>query len=341
MTKIREFATRWDKPRPIAFFEREHEALVGSAKSTRATPKFRPFDMVREPHKPVLIWQNDLMRVGVESVAGPEPYFRRNCDYDELWFQFAGKTRAETEAGVFEMGPSEMLLVPSGIAHRSTGTPDSLRLYVQLPEAPEIMLGEDKMVSHTEFDMVRVGGPPTGSANGIPEAPKGKVLEKLSTWYDTPEETTTVERKYEHIVGSFVGGGGLQKLRAFDYFTEVTGQGGPGPVIYESPVFKAEVYNTDRPMLAFHRGLDQDEIWFQFAGDCINESEFGTFHLLPGEMNHVPPGIAHRVVGFEGFLRFVLYSRKPCKLMVDPTKHLYESHFEPKERFVQAPAYRQ
>ena len=79
-----------------------------------------------------------------------------------------------------------------------------------------------------------------GSANGIPDAPKGKVLEKLSTWYDTPEETTTVDREYERLVGSLVDGGGLQKLRAFDFFTEVTGQGGPGPMLYESSVFRAE-----------------------------------------------------------------------------------------------------
>src|SRR5579885_2352619 len=92
MTKVREFITRWDRPADRTWVERDREA----------------------------------------SVVGAAPEFRRNCDYDELFFQFAGHTTLETEYGVFEMGPAELLLVPGGIAHRSSGDGDSLRLFARL-----------------------------------------------------------------------------------------------------------------------------------------------------------------------------------------------------------------
>lgn len=341
MTKIREFATLWGRPE-MTWFERDKESLIGSAKgSTRDTPKFRPFDMLGHPNQSLVLWQNDDMKIGVESVVGTAPFFRRNCDYDELLFQFAGKTTVENEYGVFETGPSELLLIPAGISHRSTGTADSLRVFVKLRAAVSILLGEDKLASHTEFDMARKGGPSWSAPSDLPVASKGKVLEKLSTWDDGPDELTVLERRYEHLVGAATGGRGIQKLRAFDFFTEMTGKKGPGPKIYESPVFHAEVYNTEGDQFAFHRGLDNDELWLQFRGESANESEFGTYQLLPGEMNHIPPGIAHRVIGGKGFLRLVLYSRNPWKLMVSPAQHCCESTFEPAERAIKPATWKQ
>ncbi len=327
MTKVREFMTRWDRPGDRTGFERDKEKLVGAYRdSKRNTPKFRPFDMLAEPNQSLVLWQNVDMRVGVESVVGMQPHFRRCCDYDVLLFQFAGRSTVETEYGVFEMGPSELLLIPGGIAHRSGGSADCLRLFVQLRDPVETLLGADKQVSHTEFDVVRHGGPQWTVPNGGGSGPPETVLEHLSLW-DMPDEVDVIERDYASLVGVASEGRGIQKLRAFDFFTGITGRGGPGPKIYESNVFHVEVYNTEGDQWAFHRGLDDDELWLQFRGDSVNESEFGMYHLEPGEMNHIPPGIAHRVVGGEGFLRLVLYSRKPWQLMVDPTKHCFESRF--------------
>jgi quercetin dioxygenase-like cupin family protein len=338
MTKIREFATRWDGER--TWFERDKESLIGSAKeSKRNTPKFRPFDMLSEPNDSLILWENQDMRIGVESVVGPAPFFRRNCDYDELLFQFSGRTTVETEHGIFELKPSELLLIPGGIAHRSTGTADALRLFARLPEPVKIVLGDDKQSSHTEFDMVRKGGPQWSLRDGA-EPTKGKVLERLFTWDAVDEEFTKVERDYAHLVGVASEGRGIEKLRAFDFFTGMTGKKGPGPKIYESSIFHVEVYNTEGDQFAFHRGLDDDELWLQFRGDSINESEFGVYHLLSGQMNHIPPGIAHRVVGGEGFLRIVFYSRRPWRLKVDPTKYRYKSSFEPREKVIKPAAWK-
>lgn len=332
---IKEFATRYGRSGPPTFFERDHEALVGAAKpSRRAIPVFRPFDMIGEPHKPVVIWQNVDAKFGVESMAGPEPYFRRNLDFDEITFQWAGHTRLECEYGTFEIGPGESTLIPAGISHRHIGTPDSLRVFVHTNEPVEVTLGEDKMVTHTEFEVTRIGGPSLG--NGAVTTPKDTVTERMYLW-EEPEEIDELERPYEDLVGGATLGRGMQKIRVFDFFESRTGvDKGPGPTFYVSPTFHAETYNTAGDMLAFHRGLDSDETWWQFCGESTNESEFGKFMLLPGEANHAPPGIAHRVVGTPEFLRLVLYTKRPLRLMIDPAKHLYESHFEPKVRVLKA-----
>ncbi|HLH21648.1 MAG TPA: hypothetical protein VK066_03950 [Chloroflexota bacterium] len=340
MTKVREFITRWDRPADRTWVERDREAIVGAMRgSARGTPKFRPFDMLREPRQALVLWQNDDMRIGVESVVGAAPEFRRNCDYDELFFQFAGHTTLETEYGVFEMGPAELLLVPGGIAHRSSGDGDSLRLFARLRYPVETLLGVDQQVSHTEFDVIRTGGP-RWPGNGSAPDTHDAVRERLLLWDDATGEGDLIERNYASLVGVATEGRGIAKLRAFDFFQGITGKGGAGPKLYQSPVFHVEVYNTEGEQRGFHRGLDDDELWLQFRGDSANESEFGVEHLGPGEMNHVPPGIAHRVIGGEGFLRLVLYSRQPWKLMVDPTQHAHQSTFESRERVLQAAAWK-
>src|SRR4051794_41474912 len=110
MTKVREFATVWGAPGPRMWFERDKEALIGSAAGApEDIPNFRPFDMLNAPNQSLLVLQNQDMRIGVESVVGPQPHFRRHSDFDTLYFQFAGTTRIETEYGVAEQRPGELL----------------------------------------------------------------------------------------------------------------------------------------------------------------------------------------------------------------------------------------
>ena len=291
--------------------------------------------MLKEPHKPLVVWENEDVKFGVESIAGTAPNFRRNLDYDELTFQFSGTSALECEYGEVEIKPGEMVLIPAGVCHRLTGSPESLRAFVYANDPVDIILGEDKMVSHTEFDVVRVGGPrPT---KGAAAPTKGAVTEKMYLWNEK-KPVDEFERDSEYLTGGGTAGRGMQKLRVFDFFENVTGVqgGGKGPIFYRSSSFHAEVYNTPGPMPAFHRGLDSDEVWLQFAGVSTNEAEYGRYQLLPGEMDHAPAGIAHRVIGTPEFLRLVLYAKRPVKLMIDPTKHIHKSHFETTPRVLKA-----
>ncbi|MGZ8480584.1 MAG: hypothetical protein ACXW6K_22180, partial [Candidatus Binatia bacterium] len=56
--QIGEFMTTWkDFPRPglAAWAERQKAGLMGTAKSTHYTPRFRPFDMLSIPNQPLVI----------------------------------------------------------------------------------------------------------------------------------------------------------------------------------------------------------------------------------------------------------------------------------------------
>jgi homogentisate 1,2-dioxygenase len=81
-------------------------------------------------------------------------------------------------------------------------------------------------------------------------------------------------------------------------------------VLYTGNEFRIDCYNLEGQQRGFHRGLDEDEIWFQFRGHAANDTEWGVVELDPGEMAYVPRGIAHRINGGKGFLRMVFYSRQ-------------------------------
>lgn len=347
MAKIREFMTGWNPAdngfRPSVWAERTQERLLGNARSTRGVPNFRAFDMVGAPNDRVMLFRNDTQRIGVESVAGAQPHFTRCIDFDLLLLQFAGTSTVETEFGVYEMKPAELLHIPGGIAHRSIGSADSLRLWVQLLEPVESMFGEDKHHGHTEFTVNRRGGPSWTVPANLASAPKGRVIERMVSWYDRPDDRTEVERDYADLVGVASTKrdekiGGLKKIRIFDVFWEITGAGrGPGPKIVGSRNFMMEVYNTRGQQHAFHRALRTDEFGIHFRGRAVNMSELeGTVPIGPGDFYLVPRGIAHCIRAEDDqFLRTVLYSQQPWTPVFDATKHAFDSRFEPVTRILQ------
>jgi quercetin dioxygenase-like cupin family protein len=359
MTDIREFMTgelHEDKysGRPIqrghmlAWSQRQKEGLRGSARGKHFVPKFRPFDMLTEPNQSLFFLVNEDQRIGVESVVGCQDQFSRNIDFDMIMFQFCGETTVETEFGVYEMKPGDLMRIPEGIAHRSTGTADSLRLFGWLREPVVRMWEEEQHASHTEFRMTRSGGPSFAVPSGRDKPVTGKVLERMITWRDrSPEDYTVAERDYDFLVSATstqrdVKESGVRVIRAFDMFTEITGQRGPGPKLVETPNFMVEVYNTTGEQFAFHRALRTEEFGLQFRGRATNMSEFdGDLEIVPGDVAVIPLGIAHSVICEENFLRTVWYSRIPWDVVIDPTKHAFESTFEPETEVIKPAAWQQ
>ena len=351
--EVREFMTSWfgpgSEPMPMAAWSvRPKAGLMGTAKSKRFVPGFRPFDMLAEPNESRLIFENASQRIGVESVCGAQPEFRRHLDFNTLYFQFSGRTAIETECGPYEMGPGELMLVPEGIAHRAAGTADSLRWWFQLHEPVHVMYSESQEVSRTEFEVVRENGPEWTVPADRRAPPKGRVTEKMVQWRDPSEDYYTfVERDYERLVGVTSrqrdkAESVVAKVRAFDCFTEMTGQRGPGPKLVATDTFALEAYNTVGPQFAFHRGLESEEFGIQFAGRALNLTELeAEQETLPGACALVPLGIAHSVLCDPGFLRVVPYSRAPWDVKIDATKHAHASRFKTIATVVKPPAWHQ
>jgi hypothetical protein len=213
------------------------------------------------------------------------------------------------------------------------GEPGCRQMVTKVHKPVNVTLDLANPLTETVFDVRAPGDPDIGHRIQIPER-NARILEVTDFWDETLEPIV-IERDHAKLVGcvTFERGKGREPsvLRVFDYFTGMTGKGGgPGPQQYESENFHTDAYNTEGQQAGFHRGMEDDEIWFQFRGQSINDTEWGVHHLNAGEMGYVPRGIAHRITGGEGFLRYVLYFRHPMYPQVDDSSHKANTSFEVK-----------
>ena len=229
-----------------------------------------------------------------------------------IWFisnsAAAPRSRIESECGVVELKPGEMVLMPAAISHRSTGKEECLRLRVATRELVSLGVDPEKPIVETQFK-VRPSEPFARDGNGRQESENARTLEHITFW--DPQSDVWIERDASALIGTVTSGSRpVKKIRGFDYFTGMTGKGGAkAPVLYHGKEFRIDVYNLEEEQRGFHRGCDEDEIWFQFRGHSLNHTEWGAMELDAGQTAMIPRGIAHRITGSPGFLRMVFYSR--------------------------------
>ena len=313
--KIREFMTHREPPEHI-WMEREESAVIGTARmGQRLVPKIRPFDLLRSTplngHRArATIFEGETLRIAAEYIPGCEAQLTRAADHDVVYLQFSGRSTIESECGILDVMPGEIVLVPAAISHRTIGSEDCLRVRIATQELVTEGIDPEKPTMERSFT-VRASEPMSGG-NGHKAAALngGPVLEHISFW--DPQSDLWVERDVAGLIGCKREGGRIvRKLSAFNYFTGMTGKGGArAPVLYNGKEFRVDVYNLEEEQNGFHRGCDEDEIWFQFRGHSLNHTEWGALDLDPGQMSYIPRGVAHRITGSPGFLRMVVYSRK-------------------------------
>jgi len=334
--KIPEFMTHWDDPRPI-WFERDEDELIGTQRSGgRAMPRIRIFDLFQgptnlPPFKPPVLWKGEDAVLEAHNPNGPEPRFHRPADYDVLFFQFTGRAAAESEYGEFHLSPGDSMHIPAGLAYRIIGSPECRQLVVKVHKPVKAVLDPNNPLTESSFEVRAEGAKVDNEQVKFPER-AGRILEVTDFWDETLEPIV-IERNHAALVGcvTFQRGRGreITVMRVFDYFTGMTGKGGgPGPMQYDGVDFHTDTYNTEGQQHGFHRGMDDDEIWFQFRGHATNDTEWGIHELDAGEMGYVPRGIAHRITGGPGFLRYVFYFRNPMYPQVDASSHRGNTKFK-------------
>ena len=71
----------------------------------------------------------DLSKRTVEEMS----YWHRSADFDEIIFCFDGSIKWETDLGVVELEPGQMMMIPRGIAHRSMpGKNNKINIIIEL-----------------------------------------------------------------------------------------------------------------------------------------------------------------------------------------------------------------
>jgi len=331
---VREFMTHWDDPAPI-WFERDEDELIGTQRSGgRPMPRIRVFDLSRAPTNqegvtaPVL-WAGEDGIIEAHTPVGPERSFHRPADFDVLIFQFSGRAGVETEMGEHRLAPGQSMHIPAGVAYRVIGAPECRQLIVKLRKPVKVGVDPTNPLTETAFDVRARDGGPNGHDVQFPER-RGRILEVTEFW-DGALQPIVMERDHARLVGAATAqrGRDISVIPIFDYFVGMTGKGvARAPQHYEGQDFRTDAYNTEGQQNGFHRGCDDDEIWFQFRGHATNETEWGVHELDPGEMGYVPRGIAHRITGGPGFLRYVFYFRHPMHPRVDESSHVGRTTFD-------------
>jgi mannose-6-phosphate isomerase-like protein (cupin superfamily) len=336
-----EFMTTWHssvRPPIETWSRRNRENLIGSAKSSRYVPPFRAFDLLSAPIQNLVILENEDHRIGVESVCGRQDHFSRHVDFDTILFQYCGTATIETEYGTYQMSPGELMLIPEGIAHRTTGTADCLRWFAYVHDPVTEFPNSDDSASLTEFEVVRVGGPSWTVPDYEPD--EGFVTEQMTCWRDGPEDFTTVLHHAEDLSDLSSTDfndkiSAIRKVRCFDLFRWIAGKRDDNQQpVFRAPHLEIKTYNIIGEQYAFHRPLRSEEIRIQFRGNATDMSEFDAVKMFPGNVSVIPLGIAHSVetdpIDDETFLRMNFYSDIPWTYPSDLTRHMYESHFEVK-----------
>lgn len=83
--------------------------------------KFKPSNYDLADGKPLRLYDGKTVKIDVSKRSKEDMgFWHRNADAHEIIFCVKGALRWETEMGVRILKPGDMMLIPRGIAHRST-----------------------------------------------------------------------------------------------------------------------------------------------------------------------------------------------------------------------------
>jgi hypothetical protein len=333
-----EFTTRWQNPAGKSWRTwSTRDELIGTViGGGRGMPVIRLFDHFTGRSVgfsgSVTLFEHETIKVLAQNPATCEPYFSRYANFDALYVQYSGVSVIDTEYGPLRVEPFQVAHIPAGVAHRSIGDPDCQRLLVLSREPVDVAITPESYTTDRHFVVRPNGGLSGGGAVEpvLPAPDNGWDYEAAFLWDEPFYKPTWYKRKIDALASGTSGGREPVVIRIFDVFAHMTGKsrGGPGPKIFSNSELEMKVYNTEGHQYGFHRGNGQDELWMQFRAESLNETEYGVVPLGAGQATIAPPGISHRILGREGFLRFNLYSRRPLTLRVDPLQAITSTKFE-------------
>jgi oxalate decarboxylase/phosphoglucose isomerase-like protein (cupin superfamily) len=140
----------------------------------------------------------------------------------------------------------------------------------------------------------------------------GKIREFATGWGDDYPRTWS-NRVTEDLIGSSKGGHLLIPcFRPFDFLA------GPNQrLTYLKSASNTVGIDALRGVEPhFHRNVDFDEVFFQWAGSTSYETEYGVFDAQCGDMLLIPAGVAYRGNGLADCLRLSAQVRDPIKVNI-------------------------
>jgi hypothetical protein len=150
-----------------------------------------------------------------------------------------------------------------------------------------------------------------------------KVREFATGWGQMSPQSWT-ERDDSDLVGAGKGGHlFIPGFRPFDFLAAAN-----APLTYlasSSSRIAVDAPRGTEPR--FHRNVDFDEIFLQWAGETVYETEYGVFAAKPAELMLIPGGVAHCAAGSADSLRLRVAARDPIEVLVTAEKHVGETAY--------------
>ena len=331
-----EFTTRWQNQAAKSWRSwTSPDDLIGAVvDGGRGMPAIPLFDFFTGRsvgfNGSVTLYAHDVIRLLAQNPARREPYFSRFQDFDAIYVQYSGTSVIDTEYGPLAVRPFQAAHIPAGVAHRTTGEPDCMRLALLSRVPVDVAIDTDAYTTNRQFVVRPTGGQRDLGAQQARPADDEWDYEAAFLWDDPVSRPTWYRRHAGALSTGSSGGREPSVIRIFDVFKYATGKskGGPGPKIFGNSELEMKVYNTEGHQYGFHRGNGQDELWMQFRAESLNETEYGVIPLNAAHAVIAPPGISHRILGSKGFLRLNLYSRRPLILRVDARQAITSTSFQ-------------
>jgi hypothetical protein len=140
----------------------------------------------------------------------------------------------------------------------------------------------------------------------------GKIREFATGWGDDYPRTWS-NRATEDLVGSSTGGHLLIPcFRPFDFLAAPNQR----MTYLRSASNRVSIDALRGVEPTFHRNVDFDELFFQWAGHTTYETEYGIFEAACGELILIPAGVAYRDNGSADCLRLSAHVRDPLKVLI-------------------------
>lgn len=297
---------------PSRLIERDEHLLLSPPHPSPFPAKVRrdhePLSVVHFPQEykavpftpPRSIYESEQVRVEWQTMDNRQPFYRRNCDVDEISYQIAGERTLMTEFGVVEHQPGEFSRLPRGVAHDDHGRRESHLLF------------------YTPASVREERAPVRRSQAVFPVFPgwePRKVNEAVTQCMGTPGHDITVTPVDELRL--------LEQVYAEDERLQVlTGTDELGMAwLYRGAGFRMGAVRLESGIQrVYRRTLDADQVQYQISGRRTLISQRGIVDLEPGDFVRIPLGVAHASVCAEESRHIGLYSDREFTQVVKTTR---------------------
>ena len=246
------------------------------------------------------VYESEKVRVEWQTMDNRQPFYRRNCDVDEISYQIAGERTLMTEFGVVEHRPGEFSRLPRGVAYDNFGRRESHLVFCTPAPAREERVPVRR--SQAVFPV-------------FPGWEPGKVNEAVTQRMGASGHDITVAPVDEVRL--------LEQVYAEDESLQVlTGTDELGMTwLYRGAGFRMGAVRLEPgAQRVYRRTLDADQVQYQISGRRTLISQRGILDLGPGDFVRIPLGVAHASVCAEESLHIGLYSDREFKQIAKTTR---------------------